>query len=75
MLIRVNFCQKIIFFSIFIVEFSGVFFEMFTSGMGRRPPETYGDLKQRNYTLYFVEATGNVETFNLDRYLISDAER
>jgi hypothetical protein len=48
---------------------------MFTSGMGRRPPETYADLKQRNYTLYFVEATGNVETFNLDRYLISDAER
>lgn len=30
---------------------------MFTSGMERRPPESYADLKHRNYTLYVLTKT------------------
>jgi hypothetical protein len=48
---------------------------MFTSGMGRRPPETYADLKHRNYTMYIAASTGDVAALNYDRILISDAER
>jgi hypothetical protein len=50
---------------------------MFTSGMGRHPPETYADLKQRNYTLYVASmgATGDVTAPNYEKYIISDADR
>jgi hypothetical protein len=49
----------LIFFIIFCLvmrtAYQGVFFEMFTSEMRRKPPETYLDLKERNYTLYAVD--------------------
>lgn len=32
--------------------YQGVFFEKFTSGLKRSPPETYADLKERDYTIY-----------------------
>jgi hypothetical protein len=48
---------------------------MFTSGMGRRPPETYADLKHRNYTMFVAKIPGIDAVDNYDRILILEAER
>ena len=32
----------------------GVFFEMLTNDLRRSPPETFADLKERNYTLNYL---------------------
>lgn len=37
-------------------QYPGVFFQMMTKEMLKIPPNSYADLKARNYTLYFIEA-------------------
>lgn len=50
---------------------------MFTSGMSRHPPETFSDLKARNYTLYVTSfnLTGEITNDDYDKTLPSDKNR